>query len=88
MAETTVINMGKVPGKWLKLMLHFQNTTTGVFRCVFPDNQTAKKSAHCMTSTMEKHPNWFTMVVCQRGCDVYLIRKEHAQKVVIKDELP
>jgi hypothetical protein len=88
MAETKMINIAEVPGKWLKLMLHFQNTPGVLFRCVFPDRVVARDAAHCMSTIMAKHPNWFSMVMCQRGSDVYLFKPQHAQKVVIKDDVP
>lgn len=88
MAEVRHVNMAKVPEKWQKLMLWFQNTPGAVFRCTFPDRQTAKKHVHAMESVINRHPSWFTLLVSLRGNDIYVIRTEKAQKVVILDEAP
>ena len=84
--KTQEISLKKVPHKWLKLMLHLQNSAQGVFRLVFPDVKAAKDAQHRMHNMMDAHPGWFQMLITQRGCDVYVIKNQCVQKVVIRDE--
>lgn len=82
--ETKVINLKNTPKKWMKLMLYFQNTPGMVFRCVCPDRETARKYVHCMESAVRCQPGWFTLLVCHRGNDIWVIRSDKAEKVVIQ----
>lgn len=85
MSKTQMINLGRDSERWLKLMLHLQNSLPGVFRCMFDDEQTARTAAHRMCANINRHPSWFNMVVCQRGCEVYVIKTQYVQKVMIRE---
>jgi hypothetical protein len=84
--KVQVIKIGRTARRWLKLMLHFQNAVPGAFHLPFPDRATAHKVAHRMTNAMEDRSEWFNMLVIQRENNVYVIKPQHMQKVVIRDE--
>jgi hypothetical protein len=86
MSKTQVINLHNLPDKWLKLMLHIQNSVPNVFQLTFPDDKTARTAGNRMNMVMSRHPSWFNLMVCQRGCEVYVAKINNVQKVVIKDE--
>lgn len=86
MNKTQVINLGQTPEKWLKLMLHLQNAIPGVFQLIFPDVEAARKATHRMTNAVDRHSEWFHLIICQRGCGVYVIKTQYIQQVVLKDE--
>lgn len=81
-----IINMAKTNDKWLKLMLHLNNSVPHVFRIECPDEETARKHYHRMTNVIKQHPTWFDMAVTRRGSDVFVVKSYFAQKVVIRDD--
>ena len=85
MAKTEVINLGRTPEKWLKLMLRLQNSLIGTYQLTFPDVETARNAAKNIKAVMDKDPTWFQLVSIQRGCNIYVIKTQHVQKVVIRD---
>lgn len=87
MSKTQVINLINVHDKWLKLMLHLQNALTGAFQLIFPDADTARIAANRMNDAVDRHSEWFNLVICKRGSYVYVFKTQNVQKVVIRDEL-
>lgn len=88
MNKPQVINMAKVPEKWLKLMLHLQNAVPGVFQLIFPDATTARKANDKICAVIDRNPTWFHLLILQRKTSIFVIKTQHMQKVVVKDELP
>ncbi len=86
MAETKLINIGNKKGRWENLLLWMQNSATGSFHLVFKDVHAASVAAISMCQHLDKHYSWFSMVVVRRGCDIYVIKTQNTQKVVIRDE--
>jgi hypothetical protein len=81
-----VVNLGRTPEKWLKLMLHLQNSMPSTFRLVFPDEASASNAGSKLIRVIQRQPTWFDVVITRRGCDVYVIKTQDVQKVVIVDE--
>ena len=88
MTKTKVINLAQTEDKWLKLMLHFNNSIPMVFRIKCTDPEAAGEVRKRLAHVMNRQPTWFNMVIAQRQCDVYVVKCDRAQDVVIKDELP
>lgn len=80
-----MIKLGRTPGKYLRLMHHFQNGLPGAYHVMFSNAESARKASARMKNTMDRNPGWFSLVIIQRGCDVYVIKTQHVQKVVIDD---
>ena len=80
-----IIILGNVPHKWQRLLLHLQNAVPDTFRCVFPDVETARDAGRKMLMVIRRRLTWFNMEICVRGCDVYVIKTDRVQKVVIRD---
>jgi len=86
MAKTEVIKMSGTSEKWLKLMLHLQNSLVGTYQLTFRDVEAARNAAKSIKAVMDKDPTWFQLVSLQRGCNIYIIKTQFVQKVVICDE--
>lgn len=83
-----VVNLARTPDKWLRLMLHFQNSIPTIFRITMPDKESAKFVRARLDHVQVRQPTWFNMLVILRGCDVFVVKLDRVQEVVIKDELP
>lgn len=81
-----VINVGGVVKPWFRLLTHLKNSIPHSFRLVFSDETSARKAAKGMGNSITDQPQFAGMVVCRRGCEVYVIKTDFAQKVVIRDE--
>ena len=87
MDNVQVINLVDVPNGWLKLMLHFQNSTKHtVFRCTFPNKDAAVKANHMMCEVIRRRSTWFDLIVALRGCDVYVVKVNRAKNVEVRHE--
>lgn len=78
--------MNRTPDKWLKLMLHMRNAPPAIHHCIFPNADASQGAANRMRNVARNHPTWCPMTIIQRGCDVWVIKEEFVQKVVINDE--
>lgn len=83
-----MINLGRTPGRYLRLMHHLQNGLPGVYRVMFSDVETARNASKQIKAILDRHPTWFDLVVMQRGCDIYVIKNHVVKKVVIGDDCP
>ena len=81
MPNVQVINMENTPHRWMTLMFHFQNSSTGVFELVFPDTKQARTARMRMASVLGSRPGWFRMVILQKDCSIFIIKTCHIKKV-------
>jgi hypothetical protein len=88
MAKVQVINLAKTTDKWYRLMLYFQNALPTAFRICLPDADEAKIVRMRLNSVLHRNPTLFNVVITQRECDVYVVKTDAVQKVVIRDEVP
>jgi hypothetical protein len=86
MQKTKIIKVGTATHRWLKLMLHLYNAPAAVHHCVFSEADAACDAANRMRHVVTEHPTWCPMTIMQRGCNVWIIKNDHIQKVVITDE--
>ena len=84
MAETITVKIGNHQ-KWQRLLLMIQNSPHASFRIAFKDNEEARTVLQKLYRAIWDRPSWFNLVLCQRGCDIYIIKPDKAQKVVILD---
>jgi hypothetical protein len=84
MPKTEVVKLGRTPEKWLKLMLHLQNSIPSTFRLVFTDEASASDAGSKLNRVIQRQPTWFNTVITRRGCDIYIIKTQGVQKVVIE----
>lgn len=84
MANVEVISLSNVPEKWLKLMLHLQNSSPGAFQLIFPSAKEAKNASKSMWAVMKRNPTWFPLVLMQRDCSIYVIKTQYVRKVMIQ----
>lgn len=87
MAKTQLIKLPKTTDKWVKLMLHFQNSVHDVFRIKCTDGEAASGMRLRLGRVLYSHPTWFNMVLAQRQCDVYVVKINNTHDVVIQDDL-
>lgn len=71
--------------RWQRLLLYMQNSPHTSFRMRFEDHDKARDTLQRLHKTMMNRPSWYDLVLCQRGCDIYVIKPDKAQKVVIQD---
>ena len=71
--------------KWQRLLLYMQNSTNSSFRMKFNSHEEAKDAYQRMHKAMSSRPTWYNLILCIRDCDVYVIKPDKAQKVVIQD---
>jgi hypothetical protein len=53
-----------------------------------PDADEAKIVRMRLNSVLHRNPTLFNVVITQRECDVYVVKTDAVQKVVIRDEVP
>ena len=85
MPETFILRTGKIPGRWLAMLERIQRSPRIAVRCVFEDEQTARRAYNCFRSLLDKYSGQLTMIVHIRGREVYLFKPEHFDKAVIED---
>ena len=85
MAKVQVIDIVDTQQPWMKLMQYFQNTSKNtVFRCKFPDRKEATKIRNRMNDVIGRNPEWFSLIIAQRDCDVYVVNVGHATEVEVR----
>ena len=71
--------------RWQKLLLYMQNSPNVSFRIKLDDHDQANYAYQRLYKSMLNRPTWYNLVLCLRGCDIYVIKPDKAQKVVIQD---
>ena len=70
--------------KWQMLLLYMQNSPNASFRMKFDNHDQARDTYQRLHKTMLNRPTWYNLIICIRDCDVYVIKPDKAQKVVIQ----
>lgn len=81
-----IVKVPKVPQRWQKLLLYLQNRIPDAFVLEFPDAVAAKRAASCISRVLSDGVPGCSMISTQRGCNVYVVKLQNAQKVVIHEE--
>ena len=85
MGKEIKVNIGKSQ-RWMKLALYMQNSPHESFRIKCDDQEKARATYNRLRVMISyERPTWFNLVVCLRGSDIYVIKQDRAQKVVIQD---
>ena len=82
--ETIAVKIGKHQ-KWQKLLLYMQNKPHEAFIIKFDDAKEARIALLRLKRSIDYNPSWYNLDMFQRGCNVYVIKPDIAQKVVITD---
>lgn len=69
--------------KWQKLLLYMQNSPNTLFRIKFDNHDQASDTYNRLHKAMLSRPSWYNLILCERGCDIYVIKPDKARKVVI-----
>lgn len=86
MPETFTIQTGKTTSRWMKLLEYFQNSPRIAVRCVFKDEDRARKAYNRFKPLINKYSGRLTLAVCHSGKEVYIFKPEHFDVAVIVDE--
>lgn len=78
-------DLAGVHDKWLTLMNYIRHSTPSTWQLTFPDNETAENAVHKIHTTMSRNPTWFDVEIVRKKNVIYIIKKEHVQKAVIKN---
>ena len=85
MEKVKVINLTG-NNKWLNLLHCLNNSVPHIFAIQCKDETEAKYTAHWMQNVITGHQTWFPMVIIRRGSEVYVIKTQFSQKVVVHRE--
>ena len=84
MAEEIIVKLGiEKHQKWQRLLLYMQNSPNTLFRMKFNSHEKARDTYQRLHKAMLSRPTWYNLILCIRDCDVYVIKPDKAQKVVI-----
>lgn len=82
--ETISVKIGTYQ-KWQRLLLYMQNKPHEAFIIKFDDVKDARAAMLRLRRAIDYNPSWYNLDMFQRGCNVYVIKPDKAQKVVIQD---
>jgi hypothetical protein len=82
--ETITVKNGRYQ-KWQKILLFMQNKPHEAFIIKFTDVKDARIAMMRLKRSMDYNPSWYNLDMFQRGCNIYVIKPDKAQKVVIQD---
>lgn len=85
--KTQVIDVSRAHCKWQKLLVYLQNRIPDVFILEFPDELAAKRAEKNISRALRDGVPGCTMMHVHRGCNVYIVKLQNAQKVVIHEEV-
>lgn len=81
--ETITVKIGKHQ-KWQKILLYMQNKPHEAFIIKFTDVKEARIALLRLKRSVAYNPSWYNLDMFQRGCNIYVIKPDNAQKVVIQ----
>lgn len=86
MAKEIKVKLGASKSKkWQRLLLYIQNTPGAVFIMEFDDYEEARCVMMRLYKSIAYHPTWYNLTIIQRKGNLYIIKPNMAQKVVITD---